>query len=600
MDMAATTRVYYFQKCRRTVYLLEFILLFSVSLIPFFCGLIIFWGHKIAIARLISYFLFLLSIWQFDIAFLYAKDFLSKPMIEILFRIFRFGPIMIMPLLYYIAFYIFKTGMANNNIKKHHKLFYNKWLFYFFLLVSSIVYFVNFTNSGVAELNLVHEYPTFPAHLIPTYGALNVTFYANIILVFVHSFLLLFICQNIADGKIKRFFRSLVFASLFIFVNGILSGFLVFPLFFSILNAIFAAIVIFATYFMLQNSTIEKINQELKEERSFLEIILNINPNYIYVKDNHDELAIVNDAFAKLCNKSPDEMIGVKENNFIKNFLLLEKQNHFNETVINCKGELRTVEWQFLPIYFKGNHNHTLCLGTDITKRKKEEEILVKSENLRILGEMAAGIAHEIRNPLTSIKGFIKLLDESVFESSEKYYLSIVSDEIDRINDVVGELLFIAKPQASIQTNKKVNIDKVIHDVKILLDTTALLIQASVDIQTNGLLKTLLIDEKQVKQVLINILKNSLEAVSKDGRIRIKSEKIQGDRIRIRVIDNGGGIAKSMLPKLGEPFYTTKERGTGLGLTVCFKIIRENHGNILIRSKEGFGTIVDIIFPVSY
>ncbi|MEH7377040.1 hypothetical protein, partial [Neobacillus drentensis] len=192
-----------------------------------------------AIARLISIFLFLLSIWQLDIAFLYAEDFLSIPTMEILFRIFRFGPIMIMPLLYYIAFYIYKTGLATSKLKRRHKLFYNKWLFYFVLLVSSMVYFVNLTTAGVVGLHQIHEYPTFPAHYIPIYGALNITFYVNIILVFVHTFLLLFICQKISDGKIKKFFRSLVFASLFIFVNGILSGFLVFPLFFSILNSFF-------------------------------------------------------------------------------------------------------------------------------------------------------------------------------------------------------------------------------------------------------------------------------------------------------------------------------------------------------------------------
>ncbi|WP_335391333.1 ATP-binding protein [Neobacillus drentensis] len=597
--MAATTPVYYFQSCRRAVNPLEFILLFSVSLISFFCGLIIFWGHKISIARSISYFLFLLSIWQMDIAFLYAEDFLSKPTIEILFRIFRFGQIMIMPLLYSIAYSIFKTGIANKNMKKHYKLFYNKWIFYFVVLFSLIVYFVNFTNTGVTGLYRIQEYSSFPAHYIPAYGALNITFYVNIILVFVHSFFLLFICQKISDRKIKKFFRSLVFASLFIFVNGILSGFLVLPLFFSILNTVFASIVLFAAYFMLQNTTIAKINQELEEERSFLEIILNINPNYIYVKDGDDKLAIVNDSLAKLCHKSPDEIIGVKENIFNKDFLLLEEEYHLNQTVINSNGELRTVEWQFFPIYFKGNHNHTLGLGTDTTQRKRDEEMLVKSENLRVLGEMAAGIAHEIRNPLTSIKGFIQLLDQSVSDSNEKFYLSIISNEIDRINEVVGELLFIAKPQASIQTWQNVNMTKVIQDVKMLLEPTAMLIQASIEIQAvDNQLKTSAIEEKQVKQVLINIFKNSLEAVSKGGSIRIKSEKIQENRIRIRVIDNGGGIKRSVLEKLGEPFYTTKERGTGLGLTVCFKIIRENHGDILIRSKEGLGTIVDIILPV--
>lgn len=576
---------------------MEFIILFTVSLFPFFCGLIIFLGNKIELARAISYFLFLLFIWQVDIAVLYAGDFLSKPIIEILFRIFRFGQIMIMPLLYYFAFYIYKTGLANKNIKRYHNWFYNKQIFYCVLLFSLLVYYMNFTSSGVVEVYQIQPYPSFPTHYIPAYGAGNFTFYINIILVFVHAFLLLFIGRKISDVKIMKFFQSLVFASLFIFINGILSGFLIFPLFFSVLNSVFAAIVLFSSYFILQNKTIETINQELKEERSFLEIILNINPNYIYVKDRSDKLSVVNEAFAKLYDKKPNEMIGLKEYQLDNAFLIKGEQHEPNEVVFLSNGEERAVEWQFLPISIKGNHDHTLCLGTDITNRKKDEEMLVKSENLRVLGEMAAGIAHEIRNPLTSIKGFIKLLDQSVIDSNEKYYLSIISDEIDRINDVVGELLFIAKPQASVQIGNEVNINKVVHDVKILIDATALLIQASIEIITKDQIKTYAIEEKQIKQVLINIFKNSLEALSKDGRIRIKSERISQKRIRIRVIDNGSGIAKSTLQKLGEPFYTTKERGTGLGLTVCFKIIRENNGDILFRSKEGLGTIVDIILP---
>ncbi|WP_066052501.1 ATP-binding protein [Robertmurraya korlensis] len=576
---------------------MEFIILFTVSLFPFFCGLIIFLGNKVELARAISYFLFLLFIWQVDIAVLYAGDFLSKPIIEILFRIFRFGQIMIMPLLYYFAFYIYKTGLANKNIKRYHNWFYNKQIFYCVLLFSLLVYYTNFTSSGVVEVYQIQPYPSFPTHYIPAYGAGNITFYINIILVFVHAFLLLFIGRKISDAKILKFFQSLVFASLFIFINGILSGFLIFPLFFSVLNSVFAAIVLFSSYFILQNKTIETINQELKEERSFLEIILNINPNYIYVKDKSDKLSVVNEAFAKLYDKKPNEMIGLKEYQLDNTYLIKGEQHEPNEVVFLSNGEERATEWRFLPISIKGTYDHTLCLGTDITNRKKNEEMLVKSENLRVLGEMAAGIAHEIRNPLTSIKGFIKLLDQSVIDSNEKYYLSIISEEIDRINDVVGELLFIAKPQASVQIGKEVNINKVVHDVKILMEPTALLIQASIDIITKDQIKTYAIEEKQIKQVLINIFKNSLEALSKDGRIRIKSEKISRKRIRIRVIDNGSGIAKSTLQKLGEPFYTTKERGTGLGLTVCFKIIRENNGDILFRSKKGSGTIVDIILP---
>jgi signal transduction histidine kinase len=348
---------------------------------------------------------------------------------------------------------------------------------------------VNFTSLGITHLKRVHVYETFPSHLIPVYGTWNFTFYIDNILVFVHSFFLLFICRKIDDRNARNFILSVVFASFFIYINGVLSGFLVIPLFFSNLNTVFAAIILFAAYFKLQNSTIKKINQELKDER----------------------------------------------------------------------------------------------------------ELLVRTENLKVLGEMAAGIAHEIKNPLTSIKGFVKLIDQNVIKSKEKYYLSIISNEIDRINDVVGELLFIAKPQASIQTRKNVNINKAIQDVKILLDVSGNLFNTSIDIRIKEHIDTVAIEEKQIKQVLINILKNSLEAVSTNGKIRIKSEKIHDNKIRIRVIDNGGGITKARLKRLGEPFYTTKERGTGLGLTVCFKIIRESNGQILFRSKERLGTIVDII-----
>lgn len=491
MDMAATIHVYCFQKYKRTVNTLEFISLSSISLIPFICGLIILIGNKIVLAKPTSFFLFLLSIWQMDISFLYAENLFQIATIEFLFRLCRFGPIMVMPLVYYIAFYIYKNGIDNKKIKAHYTLIFNKFIFFFFLLFSFIVYFLNFTSYGVTGLKRVHQYATFPPHLIPMYGTWNLTFYIDNILVFVHSFLLLFICQKISDGKVRGFYRSVVFASFFIYINGVLSGFLYIPLFLSTLNTVFAAIILFAAYFMLQNYTIEKINQELKDGR----------------------------------------------------------------------------------------------------------KLLVRTENLRVLGEMAAGIAHEIRNPLTSIKGFVKLIDNGISDSDQKYYLSIVSEEIDRIDDVVGELLFIAKPQASVQERRKVNINKVVQDVEILLGASALLYHKSIDIRMNGHMETVMIEEKQIKQVLINILKNALEAVATESKIKIKAEKLPGNKIRIRVIDNGCGITKAKLQKLGEPFYTTKERGTGLGLTVCFKIIRDSNGQIIFRSKENVGTIVDIILP---
>jgi signal transduction histidine kinase len=238
----------------------------------------------------------------------------------------------------------------------------------------------------------------------------------------------------------------------------------------------------------------------------------------------------------------------------------------------------------------------TFVIVRDITGLKDKEELIRKSEKLSIVGELAAAVAHEVRNPLTSIKGFLQLLQYKASEDKEIGYYDIMLSEIERINFIVSEFMVLSKPQSVIYRNE--NISSILTDVIILLETIAIVknIEVTKELEPDIMVNC---EANQIKQVFINIFKNAIEAVPKNGKIDINVTKWEEDTVRIRFTDNGRGIPSELLSRLGEPFYTTKEKGTGLGLMVSFKIIEEHRGTITIESEINKGAIVDIILPVA-
>ena len=168
--------------------------------------------------------------------------------------------------------------------------------------------------------------------------------------------------------------------------------------------------------------------------------------------------------------------------------------------------------------------------------------------------------------------------------------------ELDRINDIVSEFMVIAKPQ--VVNFEMKDLRKTLHGVISLLDTQAIL--SKVQIHTEIIdddIPLINCEENQLKQVFINILKNAIEAMTGGGDIIIQM-KVDDNKIIIRFIDEGCGISEERLPMLGEPFYTTKEKGTGLGLMVCHKIIEAHRGTLHIKSQIDAGTTVDLILPI--
>lgn len=209
---------------------------------------------------------------------------------------------------------------------------------------------------------------------------------------------------------------------------------------------------------------------------------------------------------------------------------------------------------------------------------------------------MAAGVAHEIRNPLTSLIGFTKLFDKNDMDPTNKKYLRIMSDELKRIDFIVNEFMLLAKPQVS--NFAKTDTKQIVLDTVTLLESHANLINIKLITDFEGDYPPIYCEINKIKQVLINTIKNAMEAMKDGGEIIIQLNKKDSEFIEISVIDHGEGIPQEKLTKLGEPFYTTKEKGTGLGLMVCYKIIQEHHGTIEIDSIHQQGTTVKITLPI--
>ncbi|PLR97739.1 hypothetical protein CVD19_08445 [Bacillus sp. T33-2] len=236
-----------------------------------------------------------------------------------------------------------------------------------------------------------------------------------------------------------------------------------------------------------------------------------------------------------------------------------------------------------------------LTVFKNITEKLEMEEQLRKSDTLNILGQLAAGIAHEIRNPMTALKGFIQLLSNNMGKENPMYF-HVISTELQRIDSIINEFLIMAKPQALkfIETD----ISKIMKETADFLTAQAVLHNVQFRTCFEPDLPSVRCEPNQLKKVFINIIKNAIEVMSKGGFVTISINKTDDGRIHIAIQDEGSGIPEDKVKRLGEPFYTTKEHGTGLGLMVSFKIIEEHNGKIEVESGVGIGTVFHVFLPL--
>jgi two-component system sensor histidine kinase AtoS len=234
----------------------------------------------------------------------------------------------------------------------------------------------------------------------------------------------------------------------------------------------------------------------------------------------------------------------------------------------------------------------------DLTEQHRLQAQMLRAERLASLGELMAGVAHEIRNPLTAIKGFVQYLQDTDNEEERKEYMPVIIKEVDRVNRVIETLLYFSRPCKTNYT--LVDINSLIEETLVLVKNTGTKHKLEFRLQLEKTIPQIEGDAEQLKQVLLNLLINAIQAIPDLGTLEIKTWQGHGDFIHVKITDTGTGINPADLSKVFDPFFTTKATGTGLGLAVVQRIINAHYGRIDIHSEPGSGTAVTLQLPVTH
>jgi PAS domain S-box-containing protein len=289
------------------------------------------------------------------------------------------------------------------------------------------------------------------------------------------------------------------------------------------------------------------------------------------------------------------------------------------EIDVEYMGVQRLLSISILPLVENFRITGSLIYIEDITEKRGREARLRRAENLASLTTLAAGVAHEIKNPLGSISIHIQLIQKVMDANKKLYfqahpeesmesevgpvkyfhlfdrYLDVVNEEIDRLNHIVVDFLFAVRPMKLEPREGDINelVANLADFVSLELEKENIVCHLDLD---RGL-PLLLFDERYLKQALLNLIKNSQAAMKDGGELFIKTER-QDQSVLIHVKDTGTGISEANLSKIFEPYFTTKDSGSGLGLTLVFKIVREHQGEITVKSREGEGASFTISLPI--
>ncbi|GIM45731.1 two-component sensor histidine kinase [Collibacillus ludicampi] len=231
----------------------------------------------------------------------------------------------------------------------------------------------------------------------------------------------------------------------------------------------------------------------------------------------------------------------------------------------------------------------------NMRENKAMEIEMQKAEKLHVLGELAASIAHEIRNPMTVVRGFVQLLCSREVSEEDKRYMKLIIDELDRAEEIINDYLSLTKPQIE----KAETFDVVEHVRHIANVLSSCAKPRNVEIEMKGDSScSLTTNQVRFSQVLVNLMKNGIEAMTKGGTLQVFVCR-KDEHVIIEIIDTGVGMTRDEINRLGTPFYSTKEKGTGLGLMASYRIVQLMNGKIQVDSEKGKGTCFSIILPQS-
>ncbi|GBU27405.1 histidine kinase [Treponema sp. R8-4-B8] len=361
---------------------------------------------------------------------------------------------------------------------------------------------------------------------------------------------------------------------------------------------------------------VNKLNSEQRkellisavEEIDLLGNVLDSIDMGILVCDNKDNLVLANKCALRMISINYIEGVkledAILDDQFIETFkdIIANREKIIDKEIeIDQQERRRLYSVNVVPLVHNKKIAGTLIYIEDITEKRRGEARLRRAENLASLTTLAAGVAHEIKNPLGSISIHLQLLQKALAkksEASEKKtdkYFSVIKEEIDRLNRIVVDFLFAVRPMNLELREGDINelIAQLMEFVKFEMKQSNIVCMLELDEN----LPKILFDERYMKQALLNLIKNAQAAMPKGGVFTVAT-KFADNEIRISLCDTGIGISKEDIAKIFEPYFTTREAGTGLGLTQVYKIIREHQGEITVDSSPGTGAEFRIILPV--
>ncbi len=359
----------------------------------------------------------------------------------------------------------------------------------------------------------------------------------------------------------------------------------------------------------IDRDKIKKILGELSTEKELYKLVFDSMIEGVIVTNRDNKVILVNrnmEDFLSIpatrlysqeisnCNFDPE----IKE--------VLEDALEQNQKVVDKEIQLGRTDKTFIlnivPLLGNGETEGHVIILMDITEKKMREIQLRQAESLAALTTLTAGVAHEIKNPLASIDIHIQLLNKEIAKldnSSSKNMrnlIVIVKEEIERLNSIVQDFLFAVRPMNMNLSMENVN--DIVKELTQFLQYELMEADIEVVLELDEALPPVMVDPKYFKQALLNIIKNAVEAISEGGEIRIRTEPNTDGDVVIHVMDNGEGIPENIMGKIYEPYFTTRKFGTGLGLVIVYKIIKELGGDIQVRSRVGEGTKFSVTLPV--
>ena len=378
-----------------------------------------------------------------------------------------------------------------------------------------------------------------------------------------------------------------------------------------ILNySIIMALVLFGIYviFKLQETYIVK--KTLNEMKVYTSKLLETMDNAVISVDNKGKIKTFNRKSEEIFNKKKEEVLNkdcqevlnlniLGESIFKKS--LLEKKNISQEIILEEKGlkkKILDLNSSFLTDE-SGGITGVVAVIRDVTEIKDLNEEIARHKRLAALGKLSSGIAHEIRNPLSSIRGLAQFVYNSFSKTDErKEDLNTIIQEVDRLNKLVVQVLDFAKLKKPNLTRFSLN--DLIRKIAELLKLEIKDKQIKFSLELSPDISQIQADEDQVRQILMNVIINAIQAIPKKGEVKIKTEKaLLGGESAVKLIikDSGIGITEKDFNQIFDPFFSTKDQGSGLGLSIVYKLIETHQGEIKVESKEGKGTKFVIFLP---